>query len=96
LFRVTVLDRCVGVEEFPMSDEKGADRLILQRVGHQLMTRGIRAPCRVETQVKNGDVTLRGTIQYEHQRRAALQAASGVNGVRRVTDQLLVKPVVKH
>lgn len=79
-----------------MSVERGADRLIQQRVAYQLTTRGIRNPCRVEASVKNGDVTLTGTIQYEHQRRAAVQAASGVNGVRRVDDRMLVKLAVKH
>jgi osmotically-inducible protein OsmY len=79
-----------------MSTERGADRLILQRVTSQLGMRGIRNPCRVEATVKNGDVTLTGTIQYEHQRKGAMQAASGVNGVHRVTDRMLVKPVAKH
>ncbi len=79
-----------------MSIERGEDRLILQRVNHQLSSRGIRNPCHVEASIKNGDVTLGGTIQYEHQRRAAVQAATGVNGVKRVTDQMRVKPVVKH
>jgi len=79
-----------------MSLERGEDRLILQRVNHQLSTRGIRNPCRVDAAVKNGDVTLTGTIQYEHQRKAAVQAATGVTGVRRVNDHMTVKPHVKH
>lgn len=79
-----------------MSIERGEDRLILQRVNHQLSSRGIRNPCHVEASIKNGDVTLGGTLQYEHQRRTAIQAATGVNGVRRVTDQMRVKPAVKH
>ncbi len=29
-------------------------------------------------------------------RKAAMQAATGVTGVRRVTDRMIVKPVVKH
>jgi osmotically-inducible protein OsmY len=79
-----------------MSIERGEDRLILQRVAFQLTTRGIRNPCHVDATVKNGDVTLTGTLQYEHQRRAAMQAASGVNGVKRVNDRMVVKPVTKH
>ncbi|MDZ4782072.1 MAG: BON domain-containing protein [Planctomycetia bacterium] len=79
-----------------MAGERGGDRLIQQRVAFQLTTRGIRNPCRVDAAVKEGDVTLTGTIQYEHQRKAATQAASGVSGVRRVNDRMLVKPVVKH
>lgn len=79
-----------------MSIERGEDRLILQRVNHQLAARGIRNPCRVDASVKNGDVTLAGTIQYEHQRKAAVQAATGVTGVRRVSDRMTVKPHVKH
>lgn len=79
-----------------MSMERGEDRLILQRITSQLGTRGIRNPCRVDASCKNGDVTLAGTIQYEHQRKAAMQAATGVTGVRRVTDRMIVKPIVKN
>jgi osmotically-inducible protein OsmY len=79
-----------------MSAERGDDRRLLQRVTQQLTTRGIRNPCHVDAAVKNGDVTLTGTIQYEHQRKAAMQAATGVTGVKRVSDRMTVKPAVKR
>jgi osmotically-inducible protein OsmY len=46
----------------------------------------------VKIDIHNGDVTVSGTILYEHQRQAVLTTARGVEGVRRVVDQLQVKP----
>ena len=51
----------------------------------------MRSPCRIAVASRKGDVTLSGTIQFEHQRIAALHAARGIDGVRRVMDQLKVQ-----
>ncbi len=69
---------------------KVPDRQILQKVTVQLPARGIRPPCNVRVSVHNGTVTLAGKIEFEMQRKAAIHAASGVNGVQRVVDQLTV------
>ena len=69
---------------------KVPDRQIVQKVTVQLPARGIRPPCNVRVHVRNGTVTLSGTIEFEMQRKAALHAATGVNGVQRVIDQLTV------
>ncbi len=69
---------------------KVPDRQILQKVTTQLPARGIRPPCNVRVNVRNGTVTLSGTIEFEMQRKAAVHAATGVNGVQRVVDQLTV------
>jgi osmotically-inducible protein OsmY len=74
----------------------GKDRTIAQQVTQRLATRGLRSPCRIDVQSKNGEVTLTGDIQYPYQRSAALQAASTASGVRQVVDRLTVKPAVKR
>ncbi len=45
---------------------------------------------------RNGEVTLLGSVQYVQQKGSAVQTASGVTGVRRVIDQMIVKPLVKR
>ena len=69
---------------------KVPDHQIVQKVTTQLPRHGIRPPCNVRVHVRNGTVTLSGTIEFEMQRKAAIHAASGVNGVQRVIDQLTV------
>lgn len=71
------------------------DQVITQHVTNKLAKGGISSPCRVAVQTKNGDVTLSGTVQYLHQKGSAVKAASGIAGVRRVHDQMTVKPRAK-
>jgi osmotically-inducible protein OsmY len=66
------------------------DQKITSSVLLKLANRGLRTPCNVKVQTKNGEVTLSGTVQFAHQKSAAVQAATGVTGVRRVTDQTIV------
>jgi osmotically-inducible protein OsmY len=72
------------------------DRTILRNLEQALTSRGLRAPCRVIVAVHAGVVTLSGTIQYEHQRALAKQVAGGVQGVKRVNDQLQVIAKTSH
>jgi osmotically-inducible protein OsmY len=67
-----------------------ADQTITNQVMMKLAKRGFRAPCNVRVQTKRGEVTLTGTVQFPHQKGAAVQAATGVTGVRRVTDQTTI------
>jgi osmotically-inducible protein OsmY len=69
---------------------RGADLKICSDVQLKLANRGLRTPCNVTVNAKNGEVTLSGTVQYAHQKAAAVQAATGVTGVRRVIDQTTV------
>lgn len=69
---------------------KVPDRQIQQKVSAQLPRRGIRPPCDVRVSVHNGTVTLSGKLEFDLQRKAAVHAASGVNGVQRVVDQMAV------
>ncbi len=72
------------------------DETLLQKVTQQLSNRGLRSPCKISVTARNGDITLSGTIQYQHQRMAAMQATRCVTGVRRVNDQMQVKVQVKQ
>jgi osmotically-inducible protein OsmY len=78
-----------------MFGSQAQDQIITQQVNRKLATRGVRQPCQVTVETKNGDVTLSGTVQYAHQKGAAVGVATKVTGVRRVVDRLTVKPVVK-
>ncbi len=72
------------------------DRMITQQVTQRLARAGIRTPCHVDVQTRNGEVTLQGSVQYAQQKGSAVQTASGVTGVRRVIDQVVVKKAVKR
>jgi len=72
--------------------EKIDDPTIARKVTEKLSSSGIRAPCRVTVASSKGNITLAGSIQYEHQRQAAMRAASSVTGVQRVVDQMKVTP----
>lgn len=72
------------------------DQKLCIKVTNKLTTRGIRAPCKVNVTVRNGEVTLSGEVVQAHQKSAAASAAHSVEGVRRVYDQLIVKAVDKR
>jgi osmotically-inducible protein OsmY len=72
------------------------DPKITQQINQKLGSRGLRPPCHVTVQTADGVVTLSGTVQYAHQKGSAVQVATPIKGVRRVVDQLIVKPYVKR
>jgi len=73
-----------------------SDPKIAQNITQRLSGSGIRAPSKVTVRSTKGEVTLSGTIQYEHQRSVALSAARGEPGVRRVVDNLRAAPPVRR
>ncbi|NUQ61687.1 MAG: BON domain-containing protein [Pirellulales bacterium] len=73
-----------------------ADKAIIQNVSHKLSRAGMATTCQITVLCQNGDVTLSGTLQFDHQRRTAISAARSAEGVRRVIDQLRVLPSVKE
>jgi osmotically-inducible protein OsmY len=75
-----------------MIREKVKDSTISQKVQEKLSSAGIRAPCHVTAVSSNGQVTVSGTIQHEHQRSLALRAIKSVTGVDRVVDQMKLIP----
>ena len=85
-----------GLTSSTLPSGGGLDRNIAKQVTQRLATRGIRSPCRIDVQSRNGEVTLTGDIQHAHQRTAAIQAASTAEGVRHVVDRLIIKAAVKR
>jgi osmotically-inducible protein OsmY len=74
----------------------GKDGTVVTQVKQRIATRGIRSPCKIDVQARNGEVTLTGNIQFAHQRVAAVQAASTAAGVRSVVDRLVIKAATKR
>ena len=66
-----------------------SDKTVLKKVNQRLMRASLGS--RVTATVRNGQLTLSGSIQYENQRRPALRAARGIAGVSGVVDQLQVQ-----
>ena len=69
------------------------DSTITRHVQGKLASRGLNSPCRIVVQTSKGDVTLSGSVQYQHQKACAVHTAIGISGVRHVLDRLTVKAV---
>jgi BON domain-containing protein len=72
------------------------DSAITQKATQQISNRGLRTPCRISVQTRKGEVTLSGHVLYPHQRDAAIAAIRSIDGIRKVHDQIKVRPPVKH
>ena len=66
-------------------------KMILKKVNQRVSRTGTGSVSNVKVDVRNGVVTLTGTIQHETQRRHLLKAARGAGEAGRVVDQLQVK-----
>ncbi len=77
-------------------DSPVKDPVISQKAIQKLSSLGVRPPCRVIVVSNKGNVTLSGTIQYEHQRQMAVHGVRGIAGVQRVVDQMRVIPSRKY
>lgn len=66
------------------------DKSLLRTIVQKLSQRGNGSQMKVTPTVRGGDVTLSGTLSFEHQRRFILRIASSILGVRRVIDQMRV------
>ena len=73
-----------------------SDKAILKKVNQRLARASLGSRSQLTAEVRNGQVTLSGTIQYDNQRRPALRAASSVEGVKGVVDQLQVQSRDAH
>jgi len=68
------------------------DKRIVQKVQQRLSRLSLGAQSKVGVDVRNGSVILSGTLQLERQRKAVMQAARGVEGVRGIVDNMQIKP----
>jgi len=78
----------MGVSIMLSYQERVPDKAIEQKVNQRLGRAGLGSQSRIKVVVRNGQVTMSGTLQYETQRRSVLNSARGVAGVRNVVDQL--------
>ena len=67
------------------------DKAVLQKVNKNLSRLG-GAQGKILASISRGDVTLSGTIQFEMQRASIMRVTSSVPGVRRIVDQMKIKP----
>ncbi len=72
------------------------DQCINQKVVRQLARGGVRPPCTVVVSTSDGSTTLSGEIEFEHQRRTAVRAATATSGVKRVVDHMQVASENSH
>jgi osmotically-inducible protein OsmY len=71
------------------------DKTITRQVEGRIAGRGLKSPCRITVATIKGEVTLSGTVQHTQQKSTAVQAATGISGVRRVVDRLTVKATIR-
>jgi osmotically-inducible protein OsmY len=71
------------------------DGHITRHVTNKLASRGFGSQ-HLTVHTIDGLVTLSGSVQFAQQKRAALRVISGISGIRRVIDQMTVKPAVKR
>ena len=68
---------------------KVPDKTLLSDVSKKLMRMGTQT--KVIASVQSGCVTLKGALQYEHQRLNFIRIVNQVTGVRQVVDQMTVQ-----
>jgi osmotically-inducible protein OsmY len=68
------------------------DKILVKRVTQKLARGGAGSQSHVTAAVRGGEVTLTGTLRYEHERTAILRSMRTTSGVTRVIDQMHVAP----
>jgi len=71
------------------------DKSLLKSVTQGMMRKGTNSS-RVTATVRSGEVTISGTIDFEHQRRSILGSVNNITGIKRVVDQLRVEKKQKR
>jgi osmotically-inducible protein OsmY len=64
------------------------DRSLLQTVSRRMERTGTGSQTRLSASVRQGTVTISGTLQYESQRTPIVKAVRNIAGVHHVIDQL--------
>lgn len=86
----------MGVSIMLSYEDRVPDKTIERKVNQRLTRAGLGSQSKVKVVVRNGQVTMSGTLQYETQRRSVLNSARGVQGVRNVVDQIQATPKKKN
>jgi osmotically-inducible protein OsmY len=74
--------------------DQRSDEDIARSVANALVSNTSIPPDRVKAQVSQGWVTLEGTVEWYYQKEAAERAVRPVRGVKGVTNNIVVKPIV--
>ncbi|MHB0957147.1 MAG: BON domain-containing protein [Pirellulaceae bacterium] len=77
-------------------ESKLSDKELGKTVGKRLVRAGGGSRTPLVSLVRQGVVTLTGTLRYESQRRPILKAISCIAGVSRIIDQLKVAPKTNY
>jgi osmotically-inducible protein OsmY len=88
--------RAVGndLEVGPPPPDQRTDEEIARTVANALAWNASIPPDRVKAQVSQGWVTLEGTVEWYYQKEAAAHAVRYLRGVKGITNNILVQPVV--
>jgi hyperosmotically inducible protein len=70
------------------------DAMLTARIKARMTADGRVSPSRVDVDTLNGDVTLRGEAPTQEEKDAAVDVARKVEGVRSVSNQIIVNPAV--
>src|SRR5499426_1255498 len=70
------------------------DAMLTARIKARMTADGRISPSRVDVDTLNSNVTLRGEVPTQEEKDAAAQVARNVEGVRSVSDQIIVNPAV--
>ncbi|MGH9753702.1 MAG: BON domain-containing protein [Blastocatellia bacterium] len=70
------------------------DAMLTARIKARMTADGRISPTRVDVDTLNGDVTLRGETPTQEEKDAAVEVARGVEGVRSISNQIIVNPAV--
>ncbi len=71
------------------------DDRITRNAINKLASRGF-GQSHLTVQTSNGLVTVSGSVPYAHQQTAAIKAITGMAGIRRVVNQVTVKPAARR
>jgi osmotically-inducible protein OsmY len=80
-----------GPKGYRRSDER-----ITEEICDQLTAHGDIDPSEVEVKVRNGEVTLTGTVDSRHAKRLAEDLAEDVSGVAEVINQIRIRREAQH
>lgn len=72
------------------------DGWLVMKVHSEMIDEDVLNGSNIDVDVKNGVVTLQGTVPSEAARSRALAVAKANDGVKSVVDQLRIAPAVKH
>lgn len=70
------------------------DAILTARIKARMTADGRISPSRVDVDTLNGEVTLRGETPTQEEKDAAVEVTRGVEGVRSVSNQIIVNPAV--